>query len=290
MLAPAIPLSAANTGLAFTLPAPLPISYLLELITFTLVPALTYISHTRTRTASTAVLLFWPVYLCGISLWSRTLVVSTSAGTLYSLLALRCVIAGLGLLAFAIEYIGPERESDLKSVVEGGPKESEILIANIYQRWMFSWLTRLMRKGVKTYVTQEGLPALVPADDAAKLGDALQQKLEKQCVELFRLLDIIKKLYNSKSVWKALFAAFGGPYLFAGLLKLCQDGLAFLQPQLLRWLLVYISDYQRARNKGLERPNLFQGFAIIAIMVCKANYPTTLSVVLSDITSSLWLL
>lgn len=180
LLLPTIPLSAANVGLAFVLSVPLPSSYILELITFVLAPVLTYLSHTRIRTSSTPLLLFWPAYLCGIFLWSRTLVVYTGVGPLRAVLALRCALAGLGLSAFAIEYVGPEWESDLKSKVEGGPKESEIVIANVYQRWTFSWLTTLMRKGAKAYVTEEDLPALVPTDEAARLGDVLRQKLAKQ--------------------------------------------------------------------------------------------------------------
>lgn len=50
-------------------------------------------------------------------------------------------------------------------------------------------------------------------------------------------------------------------------LKMIQDGLAFLQPQLLRWLLLYITEYQRARNNGEYTPNPVQGFTIAIIMV-----------------------
>lgn len=161
---------------------PFPPAYILELVAFVLAPMLTYLSHTRTRTSSTTLLLFWPAYLCGIFLWSRTLIVYTGLGPVRAIFALRCALAGLGLLAFALEYVGPERTSDLKSKVAGGPKDSEIVIANVYQRWTFSWLTSLMRKGAKTYVTEDDLPALVPADEAARLGDVLKQKLAKQCV------------------------------------------------------------------------------------------------------------
>jgi hypothetical protein len=49
--------------------------------------------------------------------------------------------------------------------------------------------------------------------------------------------------------------------------NLAQDALSFLQPQLLRWLLLYISDYQRARSDGTELPSTIQGFSIVTIMV-----------------------
>ena len=71
---------------------------------------------------------------------------------------------------------------------------------------------------------------------------------------------------RSKGLWTALFVAYGGPYAFAAFLKLIQDCLAFLQPQLLRLLLAYISEYQSARASGGERPSEFEGFAIAVVM------------------------
>ena len=54
------------------------------------------------------------------------------------------------------------------------------------------------------------------------------------------------------------------------MLKLLQDCLAFLQPQLLRLLLSFISDYQSARpdDSGtvIGGPSALQGFAIAVLM------------------------
>jgi ATP-binding cassette, subfamily C (CFTR/MRP), member 1 len=71
-------------------------------------------------------------------------------------------------------------------------------------------------------------------------------------------------------LWRALFVAYGWPYFLAACLKITQDCLAFLQPQLLRWLLAYISAYQSAQDGinfgGLPGPSPLQGFAIAALM------------------------
>ncbi len=64
----------------------------------------------------------------------------------------------------------------------------------------------------------------------------------------------------------ALFVAYGGPYAFALVLKMIQDSLAFLQPQLLRWLLSYIASYQSSRYAGSEEHGAIEGFSIAAIM------------------------
>lgn len=54
--------------------------------------------------------------------------------------------------------------------------------------------------------------------------------------------------------------------MFALGLKIVQDCLAFLQPQLLRWLLSYISTYQTAKASNGNPPTAVEGFAIAAIM------------------------
>jgi len=61
----------------------------------------------------------------------------------------------------------------------------------------------------------------------------------------------------------------------AGLLKLVQDCLAFLQPQLLRWLLAYIARYQDARFDSFKHespPGLFEGFLIAFAMFTSATF------------------
>lgn len=78
-------------------------------------------------------------------------------------------------------------------------------------------------------------------------------------------------------MWKALFVAYGGPYAVAALLKVLQDCLAFLQPQLLRWFLAYISAYQSSRFAPEDDPTRrtqFEGFAIAIIMVVAAIIQT----------------
>lgn len=106
----------------------------------------------------------------------------TGLGPLLVIFALRCALVGLGLAAFVLEYAGPERATDLRRASEHGPLESEYAIANMYQRWTFSWLTALMRKGAKEYITEEDLAALLPKDESAKLGEELKMSLKKQCV------------------------------------------------------------------------------------------------------------
>jgi ATP-binding cassette, subfamily C (CFTR/MRP), member 1 len=87
----------------------------------------------------------------------------------------------------------------------------------------------------------------------------------------FRLLFVLVKIHNGfhspNSLWLALFRAYGAQYGLAAILKLFQDVLAYAQPQLLRWLLSFIAEYQRKRYaEAGEKPPVFQGFLIAILM------------------------
>ena len=61
--------------------------------------------------------------------------------------------------------------------------------------------------------------------------------------------------------------AYGGPFALALCIKITQDCLSFLQPQLLRRLLSFITDYQEAREGLLdERPTPLIGFSFALLM------------------------
>ncbi|EKM50357.1 uncharacterized protein PHACADRAFT_263609 [Phanerochaete carnosa HHB-10118-sp] len=173
---------------------------------------------------------------------------------------LKAVVAGCGLIAFALECCGSEfTKEDHPEVADN---ESPLLTANIFSICTFSWMSSLMKKGATRYITEEDLPSLVPKDESANLGKRLQESMKKH-----------------KNLAVALFAAYGGPYAFAGFLKLVQDCLVFLQPQLLRWLLSYISAYQSARPDGIVQngaPSPFEGFAIAVIMFCASICQTAI--------------
>jgi hypothetical protein len=146
-------------------------------------------------------------------------------------LYLRSAAVLFGLIAYALECLGPEEPHE---------HENPYVAANVYNRYTFSFMTSLLRKGALQYITEDDLPPLVPENASAKIEDDLQRARKKH-----------------SSLLVALTAAYGGPYLVAAVLKCLQDLLAFLQPQLLRTLLSYISEYQDARHlgEGSSRPS-----------------------------------
>ncbi|KAF9005892.1 metal resistance protein YCF1 [Cyathus striatus] len=222
--------------------------YILEPVAISSTIWLTYFNHTHARTSSSILLVFWPLYSLALAVWARTTVTSDFAD-LHEVLLPKVVTGVLGVLSFCFECLGPEYDIvDQRN--DDGILENPIATANIFSIWSFGWMTSLMKKGASRFITEDDLPALATKDESHNLGDALQRELKKHVL------------------WKALFVAYGGPYAVAAGLKVIQDMLAFLQPQLLRWLLAYIAQYQNSRfgPSSAERPSKFEGFAIAALM------------------------
>ncbi|KAI9464554.1 P-loop containing nucleoside triphosphate hydrolase protein [Lactarius psammicola] len=221
----------------------------LEAIGFLALLLLTYMSHTRTRRSSTIALLFWLAYFAVLLIWSRT-ILGVARSQLPLVFALRWGIGALGLVAFVLEYLGPEYCSEPDSTPRLNP-ESPLLTANIFSVWTFGWLTPLIKKGARQFVTEDDLPELVPEDEASKLGQSLQRSMK-----------------DHKSLWMALFVSYGGPFAVAACLKILQDCLSFLQPQLLRLFLSFISAYQSARLSDTSNlgPSPLEGFSIATVM------------------------
>ena len=152
----------------------------LEVAAFLVLPLLTYLSHTRTRRSSTIALLFWLAYFSTLLIWSRT-ALEVAPPHLRLIVALRWGIGGLGIVAFSLECLGPEFRAEPDDKPRLNP-ESPLLTANIFSVWTFAWLTSLMEKGAKQYITEDDLPELVPEDESTKLGQKLQRAMRKQYV------------------------------------------------------------------------------------------------------------
>ncbi|KAJ8516868.1 hypothetical protein ONZ45_g5873 [Pleurotus djamor] len=257
LLAAAVSTSITNLALILHFKETVPVLqyYILEPITLVSAGALTWFNHTRTRRSSSALLLFWPLYLTAQFVWTRTIFLEDDFDHLRRLVILKWTAAGLGAVAFILECYGPELGQ-----VEGGDfVESPLLTANIYSQWAFSWMTPLMKKGASQFITEHDLPSLPPQDTAANLGHKLKDALD-----------------HTSSLWVALFRSYGSEYMFALVLKIGQDSLAFIQPQLLRLLLAYISNYQDTRSEpGFgPRDTPAQGFAYAFLMFAASMMQT----------------
>ncbi|CAE7095301.1 unnamed protein product [Rhizoctonia solani] len=222
------------------------LSALITLVTSLFVGLLTYYNHTRTRRSSTILLTLWPFYLLQQAVALRTQVLLHQLDD--PLFALRCALFAVGTLSWALECFCPDRA---KQDPDAEPEAKELPYerANVYSRLTFGWMTPLMKLGYSRFISEKDMAALSPSDTAHSLSDQLQKQWSRQIQS------------KNPSLWGALARAYGGPYAIAALIKTARDVLSFAEPQLLRFLLVFIAQYQAGKTESA-----FVGWAIAAAM------------------------
>lgn len=127
--------------------------------------------------------------------------------------------------------------------------------ANIFSRISFTWMSGLMKTGYKKYLVEEDLFKLPESFGSEELATKLDKNWENQ----------LKKTDKPSLTW-TLCLTFGGNMLVAALFKVIHDVLAFTQPQLLRLLIKFVSDYNGNRNGRNPFPTpqlpIIRGFMI----------------------------
>lgn len=155
-----------------------------------------------------------------------------------------------GIFVFLLELMIPRKRGPYAPIGgEDVENECPSQYANIFSRLTFEWMTPMMKQGYNKFLTEEDLWNLREADTTHSTVDKFTRAWEKQLER------------DNPSVWVALFTAFGGPYARGALFKVGNDLLAYLQPQLLRLLISFISSY----NDGKPQP-MIQGVAIALAM------------------------
>ncbi|KAF8703060.1 ABC transporter transmembrane region, partial [Rhizoctonia solani] len=222
------------------------IDAVVTLISSLFVGVLTYYNHTRTRRSSTILLTLWPFYLLEQAVAIRTQVLLHQSSS--ALFAIQCALLGVGVISWTLECFCPDR---VKQDPDAEPEDKELPYerANIYSRLTFGWMTPLMKLGYSRFISEKDMSALSPTDTAHSLSDRLQQQWSKQLES------------KSPSLWGALARAYGGQYAIAALIKVVRDILSFAEPQLLRFLLAFIAQYQAGKTESS-----FIGWAIAAAM------------------------
>jgi ATP-binding cassette, subfamily C (CFTR/MRP), member 1 len=81
-----------------------------------------------------------------------------------------------------LENFGTEFGEGLESDKSGVYKENPLLTASIFSVWSFGWMTPLMSKGARETISENDMPALLPQNEAERLGDDLTRAMKKQCV------------------------------------------------------------------------------------------------------------
>ena len=189
-----------------------------------------YYEHWRSRQPNGVVLFYWLFFIIVYGIKLQSLVARKDYIHHLPYFVLINISLGLALFEFVLEYLVPKKQSAYDAL--GDEDECPYNYADIFSVLTFSWMTPLMKFGYKNYLTQDDLWNLRRRDTTRVTLDDLNEAWDEQ-------------LQTKKpSLWVALFKAFGGPYLRGAIIKSGSDMLAFIQPQLLRYLISFIDSYR----------------------------------------------
>ncbi|KUI60128.1 Metal resistance protein YCF1 [Cytospora mali] len=218
-----------------------------------------WLEHARLRNANGVVLFYWLFLLIALSVKLRSLISQQLYISNRAYFVTYCMGYGTAVVAFLVEWQWPKRTSDYEALVD--EEECPAEYATIFSRLTFSWMTPLMKFGYKHYLTEEDLWALQKSDTTKATGSAFDKAWKYELEHR-----------KSPSLWLAMFRAYGGPYALAGMFKMLNDISAFIQPQLLRYLIAFVDSYK----PGKEPEPVIKGAAIALGMFGIAVFQTSM--------------
>ncbi|KAJ9051994.1 hypothetical protein DSO57_1038568 [Entomophthora muscae] len=214
-------------------------------------------THHSMEFSSSTLLIYWPFSLLLQLVELRSLYNSeafefypTSSWIFVSILV-------VSVLMFIVEVV-PKSTLGYSGMDDGLETSSENQ-ANVYSFLTFNWLSGLLELGAKKPLSTEDLWKLPKAYRVPTVLGSFQQAWSYQ-----------KNTTLDPSLTKALFYSFGGPFVFAGVLKLIQDSLGFFQPTLLKYLTDFVSEY----DSYASRQPIYYGFLYSAAMFVTAVVQT----------------
>lgn len=231
-------------------------SSLATLASLGVIYAVQYFEHWRSRQPNGVVLFYWLFFVIAYAVKLQSLVARKEY--LHQLPYFVCINLGLGLalLEFVLEYFVPKKQSAYDAL--GDEDECPYNYADIFSVLTFGWMTPMMKFGYKNYLTQDDLWNLRRRDTTRVTLDDLNQAWEEELEK------------KKPSLWLALFKAFGGPYIRGAIIKSGSDILAFVQPQLLRYLIAFIDSYRTPEPQPVIR-GVAIALAMFIVSVCQTS-------------------
>ena len=207
---------------------------------------LTYIQNYKTYVSSPQVILYWMGYIIFgvfrlISIYLR----SSSVLNIFFQISMEVVTISLFIIEVQFSLVKEQIVSEERSLRD---------YANIFSRFTFSWMTPLMQKGYKRYLTLVDLPPLPSSLKAETLSEVLRINWEAER----------RKNWKHPSLLMALTKAFGMPFFLGGFYELIKDFIRFSQPQLLKNLIRFVQRYDEDKTYA----PLAEGFLLVISMFC----------------------
>lgn len=212
--------------------------------------AIHHFEHARVKVASGVLLFYWVFFIIVHSIQLRQMISLQEYRDHLASVIIASINVGLGILVFGLEWLVPKRWSGY-STLESDDFKCPMETSTVFAALTFSWMTPLMKRGYKKFLTEEDLWDLRAQDSTHVTEHKFRAVWESQLKT------------KKPNLWIAMFKAFGAPFALGAAFKVVQDILAFVQPQLLRVLISFISSYN---TKGEEPQPLVVGLGIAATM------------------------
>ncbi|XP_050310916.1 multidrug resistance-associated protein 1 isoform X2 [Anthonomus grandis grandis] len=128
--------------------------------------------------------------------------------------------------------------------------------SSFLSRLLFAWFDRMTWKGFRKPLEEDDLWDLNPDDSAAEIVPIFERHWRRTISKCERIpvharaqfkgdtgqIDFVQSKKKEASVMPALIKSFGGMFLFGSSLKLFQDMLTFISPQILGLIITYLRD------------------------------------------------
>ncbi|KEY64333.1 hypothetical protein S7711_09599 [Stachybotrys chartarum IBT 7711] len=236
----------------------------LILLSMAVIFSIQWIEHSRLRHANGVVLFYWLFLVIASAVKLRSLISQQLYSSHLPYFVVYCVGFGLTIVEFAVEWLWPRNGPDGGYDAIQDEDECPVEHASVFSRLTFSWMTPLMQRGYRVFLTEEDLWGLAKMDKTGNTGAALENAWTHQ----------LKRRPNKPSLWLALFTAYGGPYTLAAAYKIGNDVSQYAQPQLLRLLIAFVASYDKG-YPGEPQP-VIKGAGIALAMFACAVFQTTM--------------
>ncbi|RHZ60076.1 hypothetical protein Glove_359g26 [Diversispora epigaea] len=223
------------------------LSAAINVITLIFIKVLQKKSYLKSNSVSSILILYWILYLGTNSIKLRTWINRNyrREQTLLFYTLLSSII--FAFISLVLELIPKPR--DPYELIEEDSQTSPEETANIFSRLTFYWMTPMMKLGYKKYLTFADLMNLNSEDQSKRISEKFEEKWKNELTK------------KNPSLIKVISLTFGGPFIFAALFKFLQDMLNFVQPQLLKMLMIFV------RSQGEENPQPALWGYYIAVMM-----------------------
>lgn len=207
--------------------------------------ALHYVEYYRCKVSNNVLLFYWLLLVVGYSMKSLNFLIRhTYEGYWpmgHSMFILTLFQSINALLVLLLEALPRKHLMPYQIISERASrrKENPYDTANIFSRISFSWMTDLMRTGYQKYLVETDLYKLPESFGSGELSEKFSRNWQDQV-----------KSKSSPSLAWTLWVTFGSKLIVAAIFKVGFDMLAFIQPQLLRILIKFVTDYNEERKQA----------------------------------------